>query len=113
MKPIRRTSQFKKDIRCVQKRGYDLDKLKRVIEKLACDEPLEEQYEDHAPAHARLRPLHHFIKPRTLNSGTEFKVIFPLSGVLLSRFKRKRLLVCRLNPRRRPLRPRSEKTTPA
>ncbi len=48
MKPIRRTSQFKKDIRLVQKRGYDLDKLKRVIEKLARDEPLEEQYEDHA-----------------------------------------------------------------
>ena len=48
MKPIRRTSQFKKDIRRVQKRGYDLDALKRVIEKLACDEPLEQQYEDHA-----------------------------------------------------------------
>ena len=48
MKPIRRTSQFKKDIRLAQRRGYDLDKLKRVIEKLARDEPLEEQYEDHA-----------------------------------------------------------------
>ena len=57
--------------------------------------------------------FHHFIKPRTVNSGTEFKVIFPLSGVLPSRFKRKRWPACRLNPRRRPLRPRSEKTTPA
>ena len=48
MKHIRRTSQFKKDVRRLQKRGYDLDRLKRVIEKLAHNDPLDAQYADHA-----------------------------------------------------------------
>lgn len=34
MRRIRRTSQFKKDVRRDQKRGKDLGKLKVVIEKL-------------------------------------------------------------------------------
>ena len=48
MRRIRRTSQFKKDVRRDQKRGKDLGKLKVVIEKLARNEPLEEKYRDHA-----------------------------------------------------------------
>lgn len=48
MRRIRRTSQFKKDVRRDQKRGKDLGKLKVVIGKLARHEPLEEKYRDHA-----------------------------------------------------------------
>ncbi|GIV61117.1 MAG: hypothetical protein KatS3mg043_2206 [Rhodothermaceae bacterium] len=35
MKVIRRTNQFKKDVRRAKKRGKDVQKLKEVIEKLA------------------------------------------------------------------------------
>ena len=48
MRRIRRTSQFKKDVRRDRKRGKDLGKLKVVIEKLARNEPLEEKNRDHA-----------------------------------------------------------------
>lgn len=48
MKAIRRTSQFKRDVKRAKKRGKDLQKLKTVIEKLVVGEPLEAQYRDHA-----------------------------------------------------------------
>ncbi|QXD16593.1 type II toxin-antitoxin system YafQ family toxin [Rhodocaloribacter litoris] len=35
MKVIRRTNQFKKEVRRAKKRGKDVQKLKEVIEKLA------------------------------------------------------------------------------
>ncbi len=48
MRPIRRTSQFKKDVKRARKRRKDLEKLKQVIEFLAAGEPLEAKYRDHA-----------------------------------------------------------------
>lgn len=48
MKAIRRTTQFKKDVKRARKRGKDVAKLKEVIEKLARGESLEERYRDHA-----------------------------------------------------------------
>ena len=39
--------QFKKDLRLAQKRGYDLDKIKKVITALASGETLEAKYRDH------------------------------------------------------------------
>jgi len=48
MKPVVQTSQFKKDIKRLKKRGKDLEKLGYVIRALARDEPLEEKYRDHA-----------------------------------------------------------------
>lgn len=48
MKAIRRTTQFKKDVKRAQKRGKDFSKLKIVIEKLARGEALDEKYRDHA-----------------------------------------------------------------
>ena len=48
MKPIIQTSQFKKDIRRLKKRGKDLEKLGDVVRLLAADEPLEEKHRDHA-----------------------------------------------------------------
>jgi mRNA interferase YafQ len=48
MKPVIQTSQFKKDIKRLKKRGKDLEKLGDVVRLLAADEPLEEKHCDHA-----------------------------------------------------------------
>ena len=48
MKAIRRTTQFKKDVKRAKKRGKDTEKLRAVIEKLAGGEALEARYRDHA-----------------------------------------------------------------
>ena len=41
------SNQFKKDLKIAQKRGYDLDKIKKVITALANGETLEAKYRDH------------------------------------------------------------------
>ncbi|EDN69539.1 conserved hypothetical protein [Beggiatoa sp. PS] len=48
MKPIRRSTQFKKDYKRVKKSGKNLAELKQVINKLVHDENLEPKYRDHA-----------------------------------------------------------------
>ena len=48
MKPVTQTSQFKKDIKRLKKRGKDLDKLGELIRVLALDGALEEKHRDHA-----------------------------------------------------------------
>ena len=48
MRSIRYTSQFKKDIKRVRKRGKDFDKLKAVIDVLVAGEELAARYRDHA-----------------------------------------------------------------
>lgn len=48
MRSIRRTTQFKKDVKRVQKRGKDFSEFKRVIELLVEGKPLEEKHRDHA-----------------------------------------------------------------
>ena len=47
MKTIRRTSQFKRDVKRMQRQGKDLEKLKRVLESLAKGEELGPKYRDH------------------------------------------------------------------
>ena len=47
MKTTRRTSQFKRDVKRVQQRGKDLEKLKRVLERLVKGERLAPKYRDH------------------------------------------------------------------
>ena len=42
------SNQFRKDLKLAQKRGYDLDKIKKVITALAGGETLEAKYRDHA-----------------------------------------------------------------
>lgn len=44
---IKPTSKFQKDLKRVQKRGYDLRLIKAVISKLANGETLEKKYKDH------------------------------------------------------------------
>jgi mRNA interferase YafQ len=48
MKVIRRTTQFKKDIKRAQKRGKDFSEFKLIIGRLVRGEPLEERHRDHA-----------------------------------------------------------------
>ena len=48
MKPVIQTSQFKRDIKRLKKRGKNLEKLGSVIRLLADDRPLEEKHRDHA-----------------------------------------------------------------
>ena len=47
MKRIRRTSQFKRDVKRMQRQGKDLDKLKTVLQTLVDGEELPAQYRDH------------------------------------------------------------------
>jgi mRNA interferase YafQ len=47
MKTIRRTSQFKRDVKRMQRQGRDLEKLKRVLEGLVKGEGLAPKYRDH------------------------------------------------------------------
>ncbi len=42
------TTKFKKDVRLLVRRGYDLTKLQSVIERLANNDILPEKYQDHA-----------------------------------------------------------------
>jgi mRNA interferase YafQ len=44
---IRRAAQFKRDVELAQWRGKDLERLKRVLERLTCGEALAPQYRDH------------------------------------------------------------------
>ena len=48
MKAIFQTSQFKKDIKRIKKRGKDLSKLKEIVSAVANHEGLEERHRDHA-----------------------------------------------------------------
>ena len=47
MKEIRRTSQFKRDVKRVQRQGRDLEKLKKVLETLVKGEGLAAKHRDH------------------------------------------------------------------
>ena len=42
------SNRFRKDLKLISKRGYDLDLLNAVVEKLASGIPLEEKYRDHS-----------------------------------------------------------------
>ncbi len=41
------TTQFRKDLKRIRKRGYDLSKLDDVLQRLLAEEPLEEKHRDH------------------------------------------------------------------
>ena len=42
------TNRFKKDLKIIQKRNYNVDLLKEVIKKLCNQEILDEKYRDHS-----------------------------------------------------------------
>ncbi len=41
------SNQFKKDLKLAKKRGYNVEKLRAVVRKLASGEELEAKYRDH------------------------------------------------------------------
>ena len=45
---VRRSAQFRKDVRLAHKQGKDISLLDELIVRLANDEPLLEKYRDHA-----------------------------------------------------------------
>jgi mRNA interferase YafQ len=47
MKTIRRTRQFKRDVKRMQRQGREVEKLKRVLETLVKGEPLAARFRDH------------------------------------------------------------------
>ena len=47
MKTIRQTSQFKRDVKRMQRQGREVEKLKRVLEALVKGEPLAAKHRDH------------------------------------------------------------------
>lgn len=42
------TTQFRKDLKRIRKRGYDLSKLDEVLQVIMNEEALDEKYRDHA-----------------------------------------------------------------
>ena len=42
------SNQFKKDLRQIAKRGYDLELLENVVNRIASMEQLDEKYRDHS-----------------------------------------------------------------
>lgn len=44
---IRYSNQFKKDYKLIQKRGYDISKLKHVIQLILDERPLPAKYKEH------------------------------------------------------------------
>lgn len=48
MYAVKPTTQFKKDLKLAQKRGYDIQAITDIIKKLAAGEPLPEKNHDHA-----------------------------------------------------------------
>lgn len=48
MRQIRRTTQFKRDSKRVQKRGKDFSEFRHVVEQIARGEELDPKYRDHS-----------------------------------------------------------------
>jgi mRNA interferase YafQ len=48
MRTVRYTSRFKKDLKRIKRRGFDVGILQVAIKKLTYDEALDPRYRDHA-----------------------------------------------------------------
>lgn len=48
MLTLKTTTQFRKDYKLMKKRGYKMDLLENVLEKLLQEKPLAEKHRDHA-----------------------------------------------------------------
>jgi mRNA interferase YafQ len=45
---IKQTSKYKKDLKRIKRRGYDISLLKVIIKKLSLGEKLDRKYKDHS-----------------------------------------------------------------
>lgn len=54
------STQFKKDLKIAEKRGYNKDKLIAIVNQLAEEKPLDEKFRDHSlkGKYARFRECH-------------------------------------------------------
>ena len=48
MYTVKSTAKFQRDLKRIEKRGYDIDTLKEVVRKLAAGESLDKKYRDHS-----------------------------------------------------------------
>jgi mRNA interferase YafQ len=48
MRRVSQTTQFSRDVKRMRKRGKDLEKLRKIVEKLAAGEVLHPRHRDHA-----------------------------------------------------------------
>jgi len=79
MYTVKPTSNFRKDIKRVQRRGYDVDILEKVIEKLAAGETLDASYDDH--------PLKgNYVGCRECHITPDWLLIYKISGNTLFLF---------------------------
>ena len=81
LKPIY-TNRFLKDYEVVKRRGLNIEKLKEVINKLVCQEPLDPKLKDHSLLgnYANRRECH--IEPNWLliYKTSEQEIIFERTG---------------------------------
>lgn len=47
MLTLKTTTQFNKDLKLIKKRGYNIKKLEKIVDRLLNQEVLEEKYRDH------------------------------------------------------------------
>lgn len=79
MYTVKPTTKFQKDLKRVQRRGYDIERLTEVIEKLAVGEELDAQYNDH--------PLKgNYIGCRECHITPDWLLIYKISGNALFLF---------------------------
>ena len=52
------SNRFKRDLKLAAKRGYSMDLLEAVVERLAQRTPLEEKHNDHSLNYSGLRECH-------------------------------------------------------
>ena len=73
MLSLRYTTAFKRDYKRLQKRGYDMVKLRQVLEQLAGGETNEEQYRDH--------PLRgNYVGARDCHVEPDWVLIYAIAG---------------------------------
>lgn len=54
---LKTTTKFNKDLKLIKKRGYNIKKLEKVVNKLLNQEILEEKYKDHKLIGDDLHPV--------------------------------------------------------
>ena len=70
---VKSTTRFQKDLKLIQKRGYDISLLTAVIKKLANGEPLPEKYKDH-------RLSGNYVSCRECHITPDWLLIYEISG---------------------------------
>ena len=73
MYTVKNTSQFKKDLKLMQKQGKDISMLANVVKKLAAGEELDPKFRDHALTG-------NFLGCRECHIAPDLLLIYEISG---------------------------------